>query len=85
MTSENKNKLGITVKSDNNGIVSINQNIETIFIYSLCLMFALGLNNLLDIFLKNKKYSLIFYIFYIIVIIVVIVFLSYKIKSNISL
>ena len=80
-----KKKFGITVNTDDKGNISVNQNIETIFIYSLCLMFALGLNNLLDIFLKGKKYSILFYIIYITIIITIIIILSNRIKSSISL
>jgi hypothetical protein len=80
-----KKKFGITVNSDDKGNISVNQNIQTIFIYSLCLMFALGLNNLLDIFLKGKKYSILFYIIYITIIVAIIIILSYRIKSSISL
>ena len=64
--------------------VNVNQNIESIFIYSLCLMFAFGLNNLLDIFLKDKKTNILFYIIYLTSIIVIIIILSSRIRIKSS-
>jgi uncharacterized membrane protein len=81
----NNDKLKITIKPEDIGRFNVNQNLQIIFIYSLCLMFAFGINSLLEIFLKGKKYSILFYFLYIIFIVSAIILLSYKMKSTISL
>jgi hypothetical protein len=85
MINDNRNKLGITIDTNKEGYVNVNQNLKIIFIYSLCLMFAFGFNNLLNILLKGKKYSILYHILYIIFIVILIIILSYKMKSTISL
>ena len=73
----NKNKLRFTVSGDDdknqNIIINTENNLKTILLYSLCLLFAFGINNLIDIALKNKEHQIVFYIIYNIAIISLII------------
>jgi hypothetical protein len=80
------NKLNISVKDNditNNKNIA-DQNIKVIFLYSLCLMLALGINNLINI-IFNKKHNVIFHIIYVIIVIIIVFILSYRINASISL
>ena len=81
----NKNKLRFTVSGDDdknqNIIINTENNLKTILLYSLCLLFAFGI----DIALKNKEHQIVFYIIYNIAIISLIILLSTQMKTKISL
>lgn len=54
------------------------QNLLIILLYSLCLLIAFGINNIVTILTKNKSDALWFNVFYIIIIVIIVIFVSVK-------
>lgn len=59
------------------------QNLYIISIYSLCLLIAFCINNIINILTKNKKDVIWFNIIFIVIIVIVVIIIS--VKANVTI